>query len=219
MPRSDSSIQISESQSSGSLSLQARPISHPGARGHWHQTSQITSSSSSPSRGVMAAPGHRDPELGTREPSTFPHTPSEPFPMSFQDPRGGSINLTFVHVSRQLGHSPGSRGPPQACMEVENSLYPATPPTSRDGSGTLRGARGKINLDPPDVHQTLRRQLSQTRSWPLLTTVEATKVQRLSNLPKVTQPHRARNTLFDPGVWVFRSTRHTGFPEFSVSHL
>ena len=43
--------------------------------------------------------------------------------------------------------------------------------------------------------------------------------ERLSNPPKVTQPCRARNTLFDPEVRVFRSTRHTGFPEFSVSHL
>ena len=147
----------------------------------------------------MAAPGHRDPKLCTREPSHLPTHPIRALPHGFQDPRGGSINLTFVHVSRQLGQSPGSWGhlePAWRWKTVSIQLLPLPP-------GTAPGLCMEPGKDQPG--STQRAPDTPLAAFP--DTVMAVAhhshghkgSERLSNLPKVTQPHRARNTLFDPG--------------------
>ena len=115
------------------------------------------------------------------------------------------------------GHlEPAGRG-----KTLSIQLFPCHQGWLRDSARTRQRHRGQgeINLDPPNVHRTLLAAFPDTVMAVVHHSPGYKGSERLINLPKVTQPRRARNTLFDPEVQVFLSTRHTGFPEFSLSHL
>ena len=95
------------------------------------------------------------------------------------------INLTLLQVSRQLGLSPGPQGhlePAERCrtLYLANPLPPGIALVAgilhRHGSTTQ--ARGRSAWIHPMSTWMLCWQLSRTRSRPLLTTAEDTKVQR-----------------------------------------
>lgn len=120
------------------------------------------------------------------EPSIFPYASTWPFQMVFRTPDVARINVTLLQLSKQLGPSAGPQGHLRACREVEDTLYLANPlPPGialvagilhRHGSTTQ--ARERSAWIHPTSAWMLCWQLSQMRSWSLLTTAEDTKVQR-----------------------------------------
>lgn len=138
----------------GSLSLQARPASHPGARRHCqHQTSQITSSSCVPISGSDGCTWPQRPQTlhpGALPPSHTPHQSPSPW---FSGSQRWQHQPDLRPRQQTIRTESWILGPPRACMEVEDSLYPATPPATRDGSGTLHGARERSTW----IHPTCTR--------------------------------------------------------------